>query len=192
TRMTTRRSRPCWGPSSSTDRGAAHCRHRVPVAVLPFGAVTKIVAWRDPFCILSDDLGIPDLSEARSVGPKMRALSDSLVLGLAGPGNELGNVVAGIQRSLPAPDWRSLVNATDEVVDGINDRIEMRDPEPMGRFELPTNRLQGGCSTPELHRPGSRFSHGPRRSSRRVSDPEPRGRDACTLLKTAACGTLDH
>ncbi len=30
-------------------------------------------------------------------------------------------------------------------------------PEPMGRFELPTNRLQGGCSTPELHRLGSRI-----------------------------------
>src|ERR1035437_8122773 len=29
----------------------------------------------------------------------------------------------------------------------------------MGRFELPTNRLQGGCSTPELHRLGHRFSH---------------------------------
>ena len=27
----------------------------------------------------------------------------------------------------------------------------------MGRFELPTNRLQGGCSTPELHRLGSRI-----------------------------------
>ena len=26
--------------------------------------------------------------------------------------------------------------------------------EPMGRFELPANRLQGGCSTPELHRLG--------------------------------------
>ncbi len=29
--------------------------------------------------------------------------------------------------------------------------------EPMGRFELPTNRLQGGCSTPELHRLGTRI-----------------------------------
>jgi len=96
--------------------------------------VTMIVAWRDPFCLVADDLGTPDFGEPRSVGPKMRMLSKVLVLGLAGPGNELDNVVAGVQRFPPAPNWRSLTEATDAVVDSINARVEAQHRDALHRM----------------------------------------------------------
>jgi hypothetical protein len=54
--------------------------------------MTLIVAWRDPFCMVSDDRETPDVAEPRSLGrPKMTLLPRGLAIGLAGPGDELRN-----------------------------------------------------------------------------------------------------
>ena len=55
------------------------------------------------------------------------------------------------------------VNRFDREQAGRAGRAGRWTPEPMGRFELPANRLQGGCSTPELHRLGPDSPMGPSR-----------------------------
>jgi hypothetical protein len=89
--------------------------------------VTLIVAWRDPFCMVSDDLETPFFEKPRALSApkKMTMLSQGLVLGLAGPGNELDKIVAGLQPFLPEQNWPRLEDATRAIVDGINDRIEL-------------------------------------------------------------------
>jgi hypothetical protein len=88
--------------------------------------MTLIVAWRDPFCMVSDDRETPDFAGPRSRGcPKMTILSPGLALGLAGPGDELGNVAAGLQQFLSEQSWPRLEDATWAIVDRINDGIDL-------------------------------------------------------------------
>lgn len=89
--------------------------------------MTMIVAWRDPFCMVSDDLETPMFAKPRvlSAPKKIAMLSQGLALGLAGPGSELGKIVAGLQPFLPEQSWPRLADATQAIVGGINDRIEL-------------------------------------------------------------------
>ena len=63
--------------------------------------MTLIVAWRDPFCMVSDDLETSGISQdASSVGPKMEALSERLALGFAGPKDGYRKVVKRVRKLL--------------------------------------------------------------------------------------------
>jgi hypothetical protein len=84
------------------------------------------VAWRDPFCIVSDDLATHDTAGPRSLGrPKMKPLSQGLALGLAGPGDELDKIIAALQPFLAEGRWARLVDETWGIVESINHGIDL-------------------------------------------------------------------
>jgi hypothetical protein len=83
--------------------------------------MTLIVAWRDPFCMVSDDCDLGIWGDKRSAGgKKLRAMSASLALGLAGPGSLLEEMVGTLEPDLAAEEWPILENATRAVVNSIN------------------------------------------------------------------------
>ncbi len=81
--------------------------------------MTTIVAWRDPFCMVSDDRRTSILSEKSSVGPKMTAFTDRLAIGFAGGEGDFGKIVAEV-RKLPVLDSDTFEMATRTIVDNLN------------------------------------------------------------------------
>jgi 20S proteasome alpha/beta subunit len=81
--------------------------------------MTMIVAWRDPFCLVSDDRRTSIMSEKSSVGPKMVALTESIALGFAGFEPDYQTIVAAV-RKLPVEDWDTFEMATRTIVDNLN------------------------------------------------------------------------
>jgi ATP-dependent protease HslVU (ClpYQ) peptidase subunit len=84
--------------------------------------LTLIVAWRDPFCMVSDDLETSDVTRVKSsVGPKMAAIADSsLILGFAGPKEDYESIVEQVSK-LPAADWDTFEMATRKIIDDLNE-----------------------------------------------------------------------
>jgi 20S proteasome alpha/beta subunit len=81
--------------------------------------VTLIVAWRDPFCMVSDALETSITSATSSVGPKMTAVTESIAIGFAGFEGDYRKIVAEV-RKLPVMDWDTFEMATRTIVDTLN------------------------------------------------------------------------
>lgn len=81
--------------------------------------MTLVLAWRDPFCLVSDDAETGLFGEKRSVGPKIKVISNGLALGTAGYGDSHEDIVRRVG-ALPVADWTKLAMATQEIVDDVN------------------------------------------------------------------------
>jgi hypothetical protein len=98
--------------------------------------MTLIVAWRDPFCLLSDGMQTTPAMQIQSrSGWKIAHIpGSSLALGLAGPATAttLNMVVREVQQHvLPAAQWDDLCDAARMTVDSINDRPEFVSTQPL-------------------------------------------------------------
>ena len=88
--------------------------------------MTTIVAWRDPFWLLSDDLETDHAkNEKSSSGPKIKPIPGSaLACGISGLGREFGGVIELLAGFLSdAPSWGLLEWRTRAVVDRINEPL---------------------------------------------------------------------
>jgi hypothetical protein len=90
--------------------------------------MTLIVAWRDPFCMVSDDAETGLFGGKSSTGSKkIRSISDTLAIGLAGHGSSFEEVVKRVRGVLPAASWRSLEMKTQAIIDDINHRTDVHE-----------------------------------------------------------------
>jgi hypothetical protein len=80
--------------------------------------MTLVLAWRDPFCLVSDDVATGLFGGKSSVGAKIKVISDGLALGTAGYGDFHGEIVE-LVGALPVADWTTLARATQEIVDDV-------------------------------------------------------------------------
>jgi hypothetical protein len=172
--------------------------------------MTLIVAWRDPFCIVSDDLETPDFAKPRArSAPKMTILSQGLALGLAGPGNELNSIAAGLQPFLSEQSWPRLEDETWAIVDRINNGIDLLERmvtvviagtlgSQRGIFDAgPRAVTRGGPNGLWLDRPWGFAGTGGLHANIALSmalryGPEVKGEDLLRMIADAATDTDPH
>ena len=110
--------------------------HRLLLGGPTIGCVTMIIAWRDPFCLVSDGMQTtPAMQIPSASGSKIAPIpASSLALGIAGPATAttLNMVVNEVQQHvLPAAHWDELSDGARETVDRINARPEFVSTQPL-------------------------------------------------------------
>jgi len=85
--------------------------------------MTLLLAWRDPFCLLSDDVATdPQTGLAESVGPKIARISDTMACGTAGF-DVLGKEFRQRAASLPMANWPIFEQEMRALLDELNGRF---------------------------------------------------------------------
>jgi hypothetical protein len=104
--------------------------------------MTLLLGWRDPFCLLSDDVATdPQTGLATSVGPKIAKISEKMACGTAGF-DVLGREFRERAVDLPVTNWPIFEEKMRELLNELNGRFPTL-PESMRLSCVAAGTIEG-------------------------------------------------